>query len=342
MHHVINPLVITPGEPAGIGPDLIIQHVQTAHDDALVCIADPVMLQQRAEKLALPLNIQAYDKNNIQKQKAGCLTVLNEPLNNPSVCGSADKTNAQSQLNALKRAVTGCLNGEFTALVTGPMHKSIINDACISFTGHTEYLAELTETKKVVMMLAAPAAQNKKPLRVALTTTHLPLSKVSSAITAQSLKDVITILDHDLKKYFAIQNPRILVCGLNPHAGEEGHLGSEETETIRPVINELNKKGFNLTGPLPADTLFTEPYLKTADAVLAMYHDQGLPVLKHVGFGHAVNITLGLPIIRTSVDHGTAFNLAGTGKASNGSFTAALNMAKEMVGKTQVKNSHVT
>jgi len=319
---------ITPGEPAGIGPDLIIQYVQQAHPHELVCIADSNMLLQRAKKLGLPLTVHSYDANKEQTQTAACLTVLEEPLSNPAVCGVADKTNAQSQLNALKHAVHGCLNGEFSALITGPMHKGIINEAGIPFTGHTEYLAELTQTKKVVMMLAAP--ESKTQLRVALATTHLPLAEVSSSITQECLKDVITILAQDMKKHFGVKQPRILVCGLNPHAGEDGHLGREEIETITPVINELKNKGFNLNGPLPADTVFTQPYLEEADAVLAMYHDQGLPVLKHVGFGAAVNVTLGLPIIRTSVDHGTAFNLAGTGKANSGSLNAALNMAIQM------------
>lgn len=320
--------VITPGEPAGIGPDLIIELAQTAHEHELVCIADSLLLKQRAEKLGLPLTINPYDVNNTQPQAAGCLTVLEEPLNNPNVCGIADKNNAQSQLNALKRAVTGCLKNEFSALITGPMHKGIINDAGIPFTGHTEYLAELSGTKKVVMMLAAP--ESKHQLRVALATTHLPLSKVSEAITQQSLEEIITILNQDMKNHFGLKQPRILVCGLNPHAGEDGHLGMEEIDTIIPIINKLKNEGINLEGPLPADTLFTERYLQDADAVLAMYHDQGLPVLKHVGFGEAVNVTLGLPFIRTSVDHGTAFDLAGTGKASSGSLNAALTMAMQM------------
>jgi len=323
--------VITPGEPAGIGPDLIIQQVQTIQPHELVCIADPIMLQQRAEKLGLPLHINIYDANKTQSQTAGSLTVLEEPLNNPSVCGEADKANSQSQLNALQRAVQGCLSGEFSALITGPMHKGIINEAGIAFTGHTEYLAELSNTKKVVMMLAAP--ESKHQLRVALATTHLPLAKVSEAITRENLKEVITILNRDMKEHFGVSKPRILVCGLNPHAGEDGYLGTEEIETITPVINELKNKGFNLEGPLPADTLFTQPYLENADAVLAMYHDQGLPVLKHVGFGEAVNVTLGLPFIRTSVDHGTALDLAGTGKAKIGSLKAALNMAIQMAEK---------
>lgn len=328
-------LAITPGEPAGIGPDLIIQHVQQKQEHELICIADPSMLQMRADKLGLPLTLHSYDENNVQPQMAGHLTVLEEPLTNPTVCGVADKVNAQSQLNALKRAVTGCLNAEFSALITGPMHKGIINEAGIPFTGHTEYLAELSNTKKVVMMLAAP--ESKYQLRVALATTHLPLSKVSEAITQQSLEEIIVILNHDLKKYFGLKQPKILVCGLNPHAGEDGHLGMEEIEIINPVIKKLKNEGFNLVGSLPADTLFTEPYLKDADAVLAMYHDQGLPVLKHVGFGSAVNITLGLPFIRTSVDHGTAFDLAGTGKASDGSLNAALTMAIQMAKDNSVK-----
>lgn len=324
---------ITPGEPAGIGPDLVIQLAQDAQAHELICIADPELLQQRAKKLGLPLNIHLYDANKVQSQQAGSITVLNEPLPNPTVCGTADTANAQSQLNALTRAVTGCLSGEFDALITGPMHKGIINDAGIPFTGHTEFLAGLCKTDKVVMMLAAPVTkykQAKQQLRVALATTHLPLNKVSEAITKDSLTEVITILDHDLKNHFGLSQPRILICGLNPHAGEDGHLGTEEIETITPVINELKAKGLNLSGPLPADTLFTDRYLNEADAVLAMYHDQGLPVLKHVGFGAAVNVTLGLPIIRTSVDHGTAFNLAGTGKANSGSLNAALNMAIQM------------
>ena len=333
-------LVITPGEPAGIGPDLIIQLAQTAQEHELICIADSSMLQQRAKKLGLPLTINPYDANKTQAKIAGSLTVLEEPLNNPSVCGVADKTNAQSQLNALQRAVEGCMSGEFSALITGPMHKGIINEAGIPFTGHTEYLAELSKTKKVVMMLAAPESKNQ--LRVALATTHLPLSQVSQAITQQNLKEVITILNAEMKKYFSLKEPRILICGLNPHAGEDGHLGMEEIEIITPVINELKNKGFNLKGPLPADTVFTQPYLEDADVVLAMYHDQGLPVLKHVGFGAAVNVTLGLPIIRTSVDHGTAFDLAGTGKANSGSLNAALNMAIQMAEQSIRKNKYVT
>lgn len=325
-------IVITPGEPAGIGPDLVIQFIQQAHDYSIVCIADPIMLAQRAKKLGLPLTIHPYDINTQQAQAPGHLCVLTEALAKPFVCGSPETANAQSLLNALQRAVKGCLKGEFAALVTGPMHKGIINEAGIPFTGHTEYLAQLTHTDKVVMMLVAPESPHK--LRVALATTHLPLSQVSQAITEENLQDIILILNQDLKKHFGIARPRILICGLNPHAGEDGHLGSEEITTITPVIKKLREQGLDLTGPLPADTLFTAPYLKRADAVLAMYHDQGLPVLKHVGFGEAVNVTLGLPVIRTSVDHGTAFDLAGSGNANSGSLNAAIKMAIEMAENT--------
>lgn len=329
-------LVITPGEPAGIGPDLVIQLVQNTLPYELVCIADPEMLTQRAEKLDLPLTIKPYDSESpSQPNAASTLSVIAETLPNPSVCGTPDKANATSLLKAIKRAVTGCVTGEFAALITGPLHKSTINEAGIQFTGHTEYLAELTKSENVVMMLTAP--QSKYQLRVALATTHLPLSQVSQAITKKSLRKTITILSQQLQQYFAIKNPRILICGLNPHAGEEGYLGREEIETITPVINELQNKGLNLHGPLPADTVFTERYIKDADAILAMYHDQGLPVLKHTGFGEAVNVTLGLPIIRTSVDHGTAFDLAGSGTANTGSLQAALLMATQMVKNQELK-----
>lgn len=326
---------ITPGEPAGIGPDLVIQLAQNAYAHELVCIADSRLLKQRAEKLGLPLKINPYDVNLSRPQVAGSLTVLEQPLAEYSVCGVPDKNNATSLLAALKRAVQGCQNKEFAALITGPMHKGIINDAGIPFTGHTEFLAELTDTNKVVMMLAAPNSEHQ--LRVALVTTHLPLADVSRAITKKNLEETITILNNDLKTYFAIQQPKILICGLNPHAGEDGHLGKEEIEIITPVIQQLIKTGMNLQGPLPADTVFTRPYLQQADAVLAMYHDQGLPVLKHVGFGDAVNVTLGLPVIRTSVDHGTAFDIAGTGKAKTGSLEAALTMAIQMAEQKTVQ-----
>jgi 4-hydroxythreonine-4-phosphate dehydrogenase len=247
--------------------------------------------------------------------------------------GKLNKANAPYVLETLTRATKGCITGEFDAIVTAPLHKGIINDAGIPFTGHTEFLAKLTNATLPVMMLAAnyQTKDNKNnSLRVSLATTHLPLKDVSAAISKHTLSQVIEILHHDLQTKFGIKKPHILICGLNPHAGESGHMGMEEIETITPVIENYKAKGMNLTGPLPADTLFTPKYLDTADAVLAMYHDQGLPVLKYVGFGHAVNITLGLPIIRTSVDHGTALDLAGTGKAHLGSLIAAIDAAKKM------------
>ncbi|HHL18908.1 MAG TPA: 4-hydroxythreonine-4-phosphate dehydrogenase PdxA [Thiothrix sp.] len=324
-------IAITTGEPAGIGPDLLIQLAQTMPLNDYVLIADPTMLKQRAEQLKLKLTIETYkqkqhdDKPTIQLAPSSqTLTVL--PINCPAPvkAGTLDKCNSRYVMETLIRATKGCITGEFSAIVTAPLHKGIINEAGIPFTGHTEFLAELTHTPLPVMMLATDE------LRVALATTHLPLSAVSAAITQQSLTDIITILQHDLIRQFKIDQPHILVCGLNPHAGEGGHLGREEIDIIEPVLARLRQQGMNLIGPLPADTLFTPKYLAQADAVLAMYHDQGLPVLKHTGFGRAVNITLGLPIIRTSVDHGTALDLAGTGKANIGSLVAAMKIAKQL------------
>ena len=324
-------IAITTGEPAGIGPDLLIQLAQTMPLNDYVLIADPTMLKQRAEQLKLKLTIETYkqkqhdDKPTIQLAPSSqTLTVL--PINCPAPvkAGTLDKCNSRYVTETLIRATEGCITGEFSAMVTAPLHKGIINEAGIPFTGHTEFLAELTHTPLPVMMLATDE------LRVALATTHLPLSAVSAAITQQSLTDIITILQHDLISKFKVDQPRILVCGLNPHAGEGGHLGREEIDIIEPVLARLRQQGMNLIGPLPADTLFTPKYLAQADAVLAMYHDQGLPVLKHTGFGRAVNITLGLPIIRTSVDHGTALDLAGTGKANTGSLVTAMKIAKQL------------
>ena len=245
-------------------------------------------------------------------------------LNAPAICGQLNPANSHYVLKTIRMATQGCMDGVFAAMVTAPVHKGVINDAGISFSGHTEFIAEMTGGVPV-MMLATPG------LRVALVTTHLPLSQVSAAITPKALTDVIHLLDSDLRQRFGITNPKILVCGLNPHAGENGHLGREEIDLIEPVLNQLRNEGIHLEGPLPADTLFTPKYLDAADAVLAMYHDQGLPVLKHKGFGQAVNITLGLPIIRTSVDHGTALELAGTGKANLGSLKLALQTALDMI-----------
>jgi len=317
-------IALTPGEPAGIGPDLCIQLAQQDLPCQLVVIANAQLLQERAEQLGLPIRIQEFDGSlSPTSQQAGCLTVLNTELAEPVVCGQLNSANSRYVLKTITKAAKGCLEGLFAAMVTGPVHKGIINDGGHVFSGHTEYLAEITGGQPV-MMLATPG------LRVALVTTHLPLAEVSAAITHTRLRNVIRILDQELRQRFNLDNPKILVCGLNPHAGESGHLGREELDIIEPVLENLRKQGLNLLGPLPADTLFTPQYLADADAVLAMYHDQGLPVLKHKGFGQAVNITLGLPIIRTSVDHGTALDLAGTGKADVGSLTFALQTALTM------------
>ncbi|MGR8978975.1 MAG: 4-hydroxythreonine-4-phosphate dehydrogenase PdxA [Gammaproteobacteria bacterium] len=322
--HSIPRLALTPGEPSGIGPDLCIQ---LAHQDfpfEVVAIASPELLHQRAEQLGLPLNIIPFDSAKAPSpHQPGSITVLPVPLRDPVVCGQLNRANSRYVLKAIDKATKGCLDGVFDAMVTGPVHKGVINDAGFSFTGHTEFIATITGGYPV-MMLAAPG------LRVALATTHLPLAHVPGAITHNSLRKVIRILDHDLRTRFHIAYPRLLICGLNPHAGENGHLGCEEREIIEPVIDGFRRQGLNIEGPLPADTIFTPKYLKSADAVLAMYHDQGLPVLKYMGFGRAVNITLGLPVIRTSVDHGTALDLAGTGKADGSSLKYALEAAFTM------------
>ncbi|MFC3189427.1 4-hydroxythreonine-4-phosphate dehydrogenase PdxA [Pseudocitrobacter faecalis] len=319
-------VVITPGEPAGIGPDLVIQLAQRDWPVELVVCADGALLSERATLLGLPLSLLPYSPNeSAQPQRAGTLTLLSVPLRAPVTPGELNVQNGHYVVDTLARACDGCLSGEFAALITGPVHKGIINDAGVPFTGHTEFFEERSHAAKVVMMLAT------EELRVALATTHLPLKDVSDAITVDLLDEVITILHHDLQTKFGIAHPHILVCGLNPHAGEGGHMGTEEIDTIIPVLNTLRAKGMNLSGPLPADTLFQPKYLDNADAVLAMYHDQGLPVLKYQGFGRGVNITLGLPFIRTSVDHGTALELAGHGKAEVGSFITALNLAIKMI-----------
>lgn len=318
-------LVITAGEPAGIGPDLCIQIAQQAHAQQLVVVADPDLLRERAAALNLPLTIEQFDADEpARPTPARSLTVAPIALRAPVKPGELNSANARYVLDTLTLATEGCLNGTFDAIVTAPVHKGIINDAGIPFSGHTEFLEALTQTDKVVMMLATEG------LRVALATTHLPLRDVSEAITAPLLDQIIDALSNALKQDFGITKPRILVAGLNPHAGEGGHLGHEEIEIIEPTLQRWRDQGLNLIGPLPADTLFNEKYLQDADAVLAMYHDQGLPVLKYKGFGRAVNITLGMPIIRTSVDHGTALDLAGTGNADQGSLLTALEYAATM------------
>lgn len=319
-------VAITPGEPAGIGPDVTLQLAQRDWPVELVVVADPALLRARAAKLGLPLTLQEYQPGVAARpQAAGTLTVLPVATPQPVKAGELCVANGHYVLETLARACDGCLKGEFAALITGPVHKGVINDAGIPFSGHTEFFAERSACSRVVMMLAT------EELRVALATTHLPLKDVSAAITRDSLHEVINILHADLQSKFGLAQPHIFVCGLNPHAGEGGHMGREEIDVIIPALDELRRNGIQLTGPLPADTLFQPKYLQHADAVLAMYHDQGLPVLKYQGFGRAVNITLGLPFIRTSVDHGTALELAGQGNADAGSFITALNLAITMI-----------
>lgn len=320
----IQRIALTVGEPAGIGPDLCVQLAQKQLEGEIVAIADPQVFIQRAKQLKLKLVVNIFDSLKPPKiSAAGTITVLPVSLFEQVTCGQLNIANSPYVVETIKIATQGCMDGLFDAMVTAPVQKSIINDANIPFSGHTEFIADITGGHPV-MMLATPG------LRVALVTTHLPLSAVSKEITVERLTQIITLLDKDLRLRFSLQNPKILVCGLNPHAGENGYLGREEIEIIEPVLKTLSTKGINLHGPFPADTLFTPKYLESADAVLAMYHDQGLPVLKHMGFGQAVNITLGLPIVRTSVDHGTALDLAGTGKASMGSLEFAIKTALEM------------
>lgn len=316
-------IAITPGEPAGIGPDIVLRASQDllAKQIQPLVIADINLLRERAKQLKIDINITPFEKQTLPTSGLACLHV---PLDTPAKAGQANPTNASYVLNCLRQAAEGCKNQTFAGMVTGPVNKAIINDSGIPFSGHTEFLAELDQNEPV-MMLAS------QKMRVALVTTHLPLHQVSTAITKNKLQHVIDILHHDLKTKFHIESPNILVLGLNPHAGENGHLGDEEIETIGPVLTQLRKQGISLTGPLPADTAFNPNILDKHDAVLAMYHDQGLPVLKYSGFGEAVNITLGLSFIRTSVDHGTAFELAGTGKASHSSLLAAYHAAEEMI-----------
>jgi 4-hydroxythreonine-4-phosphate dehydrogenase len=331
------PLVLTAGEPAGIGPDLCVLLAGNPPSGIpLVILGDRQVLAERARKLHLPFELPDYDP-----AVPAPLSLLSLHAAAPVVPGRLDPANARHVLELLGRAVSGCLSGEFSGLVTGPVHKGAINDAGIPFTGHTEFLAEATGTPGVVMMLVGGGGRTVEPspfplplpppLRVALATTHLPLRAVADAITADGLAQTLRILHHGLVRDFRLARPRILVAGLNPHAGEGGHLGREEIEVIEPVLAELRAQGMDLRGPLPADTLFQPKYLEGADAVLAMYHDQGLPVLKHASFGAGVNVTLGLPVIRTSVDHGTALDLAGSGQIHDGSLRAAVALAWEMV-----------
>ena len=314
-------IVVTAGEPAGIGPEICLALADTAHAARIVVIADPDMMSARADQLGSRVRLVDYQAES--KPLPGQLRIIPEPLAEAAVAGRLNKANAESLLRGLRRAVAGCQSGEFAALVTAPLQKSVINDAGIPFTGHTEFIAALTGCDRPVMLLSADS------LRVALASTHLPLREVPDYLSSDLILEVLTILHRDLCNRFRIASPRIIVCGLNPHAGEGGHLGEEDESVIAPAIAAAVDQGIDAAGPLPADTAFT-PAAGKADAILAMYHDQGLPVLKYAGFGHAVNVTLGLPIVRTSVDHGTALDLAGTGRADPGSLIAAVDLAAQL------------
>ncbi|MCK0105243.1 4-hydroxythreonine-4-phosphate dehydrogenase PdxA [Marinobacter sp. S0848L] len=317
-------LALTAGEPAGIGPELCLQLASENRAAGIVVVAGKNLMEQRARQLGLAVQLHDWQPGMQPETGAGHLSVCHADGCDFTEAGKLNTGNSQYVLDTLTLAAQGCLSGDFDGMVTAPVHKGVINEAGIAFSGHTEFLQELCGVERVVMMLAT------EELRVALVTTHLPLKDVSAAITPERLTQVTRILNADLKTFFGIEQPRILVTGLNPHAGEGGHLGREEIEVIEPTLDQLRQENILLTGPLPADTLFTPHWLNDADAVLAMYHDQGLPVLKYQGFGRAVNITLGLPIVRTSVDHGTALDLAGTGKADAGSLHTAIRVGEHM------------
>jgi 4-hydroxythreonine-4-phosphate dehydrogenase len=318
-------IVVTSGEPAGVGPDACVALAQTDWEADLVVAADAKLLAATAVALALPLTVERYDRAQpATSHRAGTLKVLHVPTVQPPLAGQPDVRNAAYVIEMLDRACDGCMNGEFAAMVTAPVQKSTLMDAGYAFSGHTEYLAARTRAALPVMLLL------NDQLRVALVTTHLALADVPRAITRERLRATLRIVNMDLQRHFALASPRIAVLGLNPHAGESGHLGREELDVIHPVIQELKAEGLNIQGPVPADTAFTPRFLKSADVIVAMYHDQGLPVIKHVGFGHAVNMTLGLPILRTSVDHGTALGLARSGRADTGSLIAALALAIDL------------
>jgi 4-hydroxythreonine-4-phosphate dehydrogenase len=327
-------IVITSGEPAGIGPDACVALAQTPHEADLIVAADRGLLEATAQTLGLPLQLLPYDASAPPAvQPAGTLKVLHLPTRHPVQPGTLDGRNAPYVIGMLDRACDGCMSGEFAAMVTAPVQKSVLMEGGYpTFTGHTEYLAQRTGSPLPVMLLL------NDRLRVALVTTHLALADVPKAITRNRLRDTLQIVHRDLQRYFALPTPRIAVLGLNPHAGESGHLGREEIEIIEPIIRELQSQGLNIVGPVPADTAFTPRFLDTADVIVAMYHDQGLPVIKHVGFGNAVNMTFGLPILRTSVDHGTALGLARSGKADSGSLRAAVGLTIDLAS-TQSANA---
>ena len=335
-------IAVTSGEPAGIGPELCLKLAAWQGEGWPVVLGDRTLLQQRADLLGLDIQLRDYSpKNwpnsavdrNLQEEFVGgnVLDVLHIPLAQPSQAGQLDPANGAYVLALLDRALAGCQSGEFAAMATAPVHKGVINQAGVAFTGHTEYLAEKTATPLVVMMLAGDTPRG--PLRVALVTTHLPLKDVPAAITSDVLERTLRILHADLRNKYGISDPRILVAGLNPHAGEGGYLGREEIDLITPVLDKLRAEGMKLSGPHPADTMFTPPVLAGGDAVLAMYHDQGLTALKYATFGNGINVTLGLPIIRTSVDHGTALALAGSGQADHGSLFEAVTEAARMAAR---------
>lgn len=321
-------IAITSGEPAGVGPELCAHLANRGFPARLVILGDKELIAARAQATGRTLALTDYQQG--AQVPAGTLEVLHIPLAVPSLPGRLDITNSGYVLALLDRALAGCVGNEFSAMVTAPVHKGIIADAGVPFVGHTEYLAEKTGTARVVMLLAGGG------LRVALATTHLPLKDVATAITSTELETTLRIMHHDFRQKFGIAEPRILVAGLNPHAGEGGHLGWEEIEVITPVLEKLRAEGMQLIGPLPADTLFTPPQLSRGDGVLAMYHDQGLAVLKYASFGGGVNITLGLPIVRTSVDHGTALDLAGSGQAEPGSLFTAVEAAIDICRRQAV------
>jgi len=318
-------LAVTPGEPAGVGPEIVLKLIRQYPEFRLLAVADPQLLRQASDGLGYNMKIKEWKPGDIVV--AGELACLPLKLASPARPGRPDPENAAYVLSTLRRAVQLIDQGHAAAMVTGPVHKAVINESGIAFSGHTEFLAELGHTQQVVMMLAAPG------LRVALVTTHLPLRAVSDAVSGDKVEAVIRITETSLRQRFGIAQPRLQVLGLNPHAGEGGHLGHEDDQVIRPVIEQLCAEGMDIEGPVPADTAFTPSRIADCDAVVAMYHDQGLPVLKHLGFGQAVNITLGLPFIRTSVDHGTALDIAGTGKADTGSLYHAVLYAQQMANR---------
>ncbi|WHL24967.1 MAG: 4-hydroxythreonine-4-phosphate dehydrogenase PdxA [Candidatus Blochmannia vicinus] len=327
-------VIITTGEPSGIGPDIIIMSAQKKWPVELVVCADPNLLLDRANQINLPLKLRSYHaKKTAFPCIPGELSILEMSLPKKSVPGRLDVDNNDYVINTLKRASQGCLNKEFSALITGPVHKAILNKGNIAFCGHTEFLSHINKCKKTVMMLS------NNNLRIALATTHIPISSVPKVITQKSLCDTISILAKGLNQYFGILCPKIYVCGLNPHAGESGYIGQEEIETIIPALNILKKNtDYEIIGPLSADTIFQSKYIQHADVILAMYHDQGLPILKYSGFGQSVNTTFGLPFIRTSVDHGTALELSGTGLALPNSMIMAITIAISMANKVHEKN----